>query len=452
MLNYTKWLLLIGFIASLLGCPEIQISISAQTTVLQVGDTLQLTVQSTDSYDTSFSWGSSTPAVATIDASGRVTAIAPGLTTITVRANHSGETATLQLTVEGETEGEEEGEGEDEGEVEGEDEGETEGQSEGEEEGESSGTSMLAYFDAVWKTFDQYYAFFVYKELDWLAISNYYRPNFVRPMTEDEFALRLQDVLNELHDWQVRIIQPDGLALGYEGSFTPNHPPQPLPNYARNGVYESLGNDTLRHAWVTEQIAYLRIDSLEKEAFDAITETQLEALFRKYVNAEGIIIDLRANEGGALAPAARIAGRFTDATLTYAFSDRRDGPNHDDFSGLVSRLLTPTSGTHYYGNVLCLIGQRCMGTAESLALMLRSTYNARLVGDRSRGAIELPQTFELDTGLQFTVPRWLTYTTTRQIVEDNGIHPDYPVDPTASYDATRDYVIEAALQILDPLP
>ena len=67
--------------------------------LLTTGNTRQLVAVSTDPADTSFTWVSSSPAVATVDSSGLVTALtAPGGSTIEATGNHSGKTATCLVS------------------------------------------------------------------------------------------------------------------------------------------------------------------------------------------------------------------------------------------------------------------------------------------------------------------------------------------------------------------
>lgn len=79
------------------------VTLSETSATLIVGDTFQLeaTVSPEDATDTSLTWTSSKPSVATVDANGLVTAVAEGKVTITAKANDgSGKKATCTITVE----------------------------------------------------------------------------------------------------------------------------------------------------------------------------------------------------------------------------------------------------------------------------------------------------------------------------------------------------------------
>ena len=78
------------------------ITLSQTTATLTEGETLSLTatVMPDDATDKSISWSSSKPSVATVDANGKVTAVAPGTATITATANDgSGVSALCEIIV-----------------------------------------------------------------------------------------------------------------------------------------------------------------------------------------------------------------------------------------------------------------------------------------------------------------------------------------------------------------
>ena len=79
-----------------------RITLSQSSATLTEGEemTLTATVEPDDAADTSVTWSSSNPSVATVDNTGKVTAIAPGTATITATANDgSGVSAQCEVTV-----------------------------------------------------------------------------------------------------------------------------------------------------------------------------------------------------------------------------------------------------------------------------------------------------------------------------------------------------------------
>ncbi|NNF38511.1 MAG: hypothetical protein HKN71_07580 [Gemmatimonadetes bacterium] len=82
--------------------PLAQVTLSPPTATINLGDSVQFTATATDALgavvDTAFSWSSSAPAVASLDASGRVAALAVGSTQIRAAVGAVEATATVTVT------------------------------------------------------------------------------------------------------------------------------------------------------------------------------------------------------------------------------------------------------------------------------------------------------------------------------------------------------------------
>ena len=72
---------------------------TATTIAVGASETLTATVVPGDAYNKKVTWTSSDPAVATVDASGKVTGVAKGTATITVTTENGGHTATCAVEV-----------------------------------------------------------------------------------------------------------------------------------------------------------------------------------------------------------------------------------------------------------------------------------------------------------------------------------------------------------------
>ena len=303
-------------------------------------------------------------------------------------------------------------------------------------------------FDELWETFDANYSYFVHKGIDWDWLWVEYADQFDDELTASEFAARVAPMLNELHDWHVWVQAPGEDPIGYAGSYTPNFPTKLYPAYSADGKYSKLGDNVIYHAWLHDNIAYISVDTLATDAFATVADADIEAMFHGYRDADAMIIDIRANNGGNENNAIKIASRFTEVARVYGHTRTRDGADHADFAPLVDKTLEPSTGTRFDGPVACLIGKRCMSSAEWFTLMMRACPNVTLIGDGTRGASGNPETFTLDNGVVFAVSRWVAYTDDMEIIEDAGIAPDIAVDPDHSVDDDHDYVLEAAIEAL----
>lgn len=300
-------------------------------------------------------------------------------------------------------------------------------------------------------TFDRNYSYFSYKGIDWDDLVEAYRPLFQEELTADKFAEETADMLQLLHDWHVWVRKPGGAYLGYEGDYEINHPNQLFNRYTASG-YTNLG-DVIYHAWIglgaTKNVAYIAVDTLDSNAWSGVSDGAIGNMFVAYKDATGMIVDIRANAGGNENNAVKIASRLTYTPRVYGYTKTRNGPRHTDFDPLVTKTLQSSTGMHFDGPVVCLIGRRCMSSAEWFTLMMRACPNVTLMGDWTRGASGNPATYSLSNGVSYSVSRWIAYTDDMEVIEDNGIAPDEYIPAELSFDSTHDFVLEEALEYLE---
>ncbi len=303
-------------------------------------------------------------------------------------------------------------------------------------------------FEQAWSDFDQTYSYFSYKNVDWDAVKTQYAPQFTDDLSADEFAVTLNNMLQVLHDWHVAVQKPGGEWIGYNGSIETNYPAKLAAQYTRDGEYTNLGDGVIYHAWLSDNIAYIDVETLDTNSFKSVSDQDIENLFQTYQSADGMIIDIRANSGGNEANAEKFASRFTDRTRTFGYVKYRQGSGHDDFGELIEKTLEPSSGTRFSKKAVCLIGQRVMSSGEWFTLMMKACPTVTLIGDTTRGASGSPKDFSLANGVSYSVCTWMAYTYDNTVIEDNGIAPDIAVSPQASYDDSHDYVLERAISYL----
>jgi len=313
---------------------------------------------------------------------------------------------------------------------------------------------MLAEWRQAWQHFDQNYALFPLKGVPWAPVHDTYTNLFASVPDATQFAVQLNNVLQSLHDWNIQVRQPSGTWLGYGGVFPPNHPSSLLTNYTGGAPYTDVKNThAIYHAWLGYNLAHLVVQSLDPAAFAPITDADLDAIFTLYRNASGMILDLRANTGGAESNAVRIASRFTTLPRTYGYTrTRTPGNDHYAFGPYTPKILFPSTGVQFTNHVIGLIGQRTVGAAEWFTLMIRACPQITLLGDRTRGASGDPQEFALPSiNVSYLIPRTIGLDTDQVPFEDTGIAPHLAMVPgPASYNDAlqKDYVLEQATFLL----
>lgn len=313
-------------------------------------------------------------------------------------------------------------------------------------------------FDTVWADFSTHYAYFEHKNVDWDGLGAKARPGF-QGLDGQAFAVALNRVLAQgLHDWHVWVRDPTGATYGlgeYE-SYELNYratgfPAEMLEAYALPGTYQTLARGAVHHCMLPGDVAYVAVVSLTTEDYEGLGERDIHKIFRNYQNAKGLILDLRASNGGNELIARLFASHFTESELVYGYhQDRIPGPDRTALGPYQEHGLEPAPVEYRYtGQVICLVGKRCLSSAEWFALMLKTCPGVLLMGDTTRGGTGNPRTFgPLPNGVSYALSTWAGSDAGKMIFEDRGVMPQIPYAPDQSYTHSRDILLEQAVKRL----
>lgn len=305
-------------------------------------------------------------------------------------------------------------------------------------------TSYADQFDYLWNTFDQQYSYFVYKNIDWNALHDTYRPQAIQATTQDQFNQVVTLMLANLHDLHVNLIDPEG---NYHPTFTDTN----FVNFD-SGVWQqylqSKGTNIQQNGYSTigelGGVAYIAIPSWQSSSGGQASE--LDGVLNQFEGASSLIIDIRMNGGGDGTTAATFAGRFASQSTIGGYDKFRDGPDHDDFGQLNSRTVSPRGPWQFTSPVLLLIGRGCYSSNEDFIAMMCELPNVTVIGDTSGGHSGYPVVFTMASGWQFTVSTWIDYTAEMKGIEDRGIDPAVFVAVSAAdFQAGKDPVLDYAI-------
>jgi carboxyl-terminal processing protease len=158
-----------------------------------------------------------------------------------------------------------------------------------------------------------------------------------------------------------------------------------------------------------------------------------------FLDADGIVIDLRGNTGGIGDMLAGMAGWFVTTKGT-------------SMGTLVTRtaslkLAVNPRPTPFTGPVAMLIDELSMSASEVLAQGLRDAGRARVFGRRSAGAVLASTVERLPNGDGFQYPTARFDFPSGTVLEGAGVVPDVDARPTRdTLLAGRDVALEAAIQ------
>ena len=175
----------------------------------------------------------------------------------------------------------------------------------------------------------------------------------------------------------------------------------------------------------------------------------LAQVFADLQSSAGIIVDVRANEGGWDAVSLEITRHFAGES-TLAWSEAvRNGPEHDDFSDWDDTLIPDATDDAYAGPVVVLSSGGTFSAGETFLLAMRERPQVVVMGERSSGHLsdifdaELPNGWELG----FSGERYRA--ADGEIYERVGVPPDSEVGlDVDALDGGTDVMLEAALALL----
>ncbi|MBR3985532.1 MAG: S41 family peptidase [Bacteroidales bacterium] len=312
----------------------------------------------------------------------------------------------------------------------------------------ASPTSTFGY---LWKKFDQQYAMFDVKKVDWNAMYDSLYPRINDTMSSDSLFLVCAALLNSLHDGHVNLYTPYDVgrsdSIYYDFYSQSDIDVNTVVLHYMGVNYHVAGG--LAHAGLCgDSVIYIRYGSFS----NAIGEGQLRHLLHSYPNAKGMIFDIRGNGGGNVANIYRFLKLMPSHGQPLYYSQIKSGPAHDDFSPLETTYapLVSASDTDVFEKpVIVLIDRGCFSAASSFAICTYAYPNITLMGDTTSGGLGMPSTGVLPNGWRYRI------TLTRTLALDggnyeNGVPPDIPLrlDWEKVWQQGRDNIIDSACAIL----
>jgi len=303
-------------------------------------------------------------------------------------------------------------------------------------------------FDHFWHTFNDYYAFFAERQVDWEAQRATYRPQVNNDMTDEQLFQLLSEMIDPLDDGHVSLVaDTDVFQRGFSPaddasvfkaelaeSFNQQTEFDDIDDYldfqlnrAREVTFQSVSN--LNQAgleiegdvpaaiyWGTldNNVGYINItrmlvfgDTFDVEngdLDDLSLEDDLQALnaildrvLADLQDTSAMVIDVRSNGGGTDSASMEIVNRFATDELQVISKFAR---SFDGETAIKQAFTTPTA-TPYTSPIVVLSSLETASAAEIFLMAMNSLPNVTLVGDESTGELSDILGKELPNGWQF---------------------------------------------------
>ena len=299
-------------------------------------------------------------------------------------------------------------------------------------------------FDALWTIIDEQYCFLDYKQIDWNAIYNQYRPLITPDMSNDGLFEVLGNMLAELKDGHVNLFSASNTARYWNWYL--DYPR----NFNESVVEGYLGRDYrigggAEYTLLDDNIGYIYYGDFSS----GIGDGNLDEMLSYLSICNGLIIDVRNNGGGNLTYATKLAARFTNEKVLTGYIQHKTGKGHSDFSDPEPIYLEPSNSIRWQKGVVVLMNRHSYSATNDFINSMRYLPNVTLMGDKSGGGSGLPFSSELPNG-------WGVRFSASPHLDAEGQHIEFGIDPDVKLDMNAedeargiDTMIEAARALLN---
>ena len=310
-------------------------------------------------------------------------------------------------------------------------------------------TDHKANFEALWKIMDERYCFFEEKGVDWDAVhAEYARRLEEKEYSDLEFFNLMGEMLNLLKDGHVNLISPFDITTydDWRGDPTVG-----LNIYARAkelpGVKLSSGGMAYQK-YVYQEDKELTIGYISYGSFSS-SLGNLSTIFQYMSDADGLIIDVRGNGGGALDNSSNFLSRFFDEKTLVGYMSHKTGTGHSDFSEPMPLYIEPFSNKDYRWTekpVLVLQDRSCYSAANDFLYKIDLAKNVTRLGLKSGGGGGIPASQELPNGWTIRFSSVKNFDAEMNSVEE-GIDPDLEMSGVSYYTdpAAPDVILRRAI-------
>ena len=298
-------------------------------------------------------------------------------------------------------------------------------------------------FDKLWNEFNDRYAGFEIKNINWNDIYKKYRPLINENTTNDSLFKVCNKMLLELKDGHVNLIQygNKGKVINKANDGSPSKFLEkfPLSKEEKPNIYQLLkttditlkGNGfsivgaskkgSMEYA-ISEDYGYLRILSMGNLSISDYRKYTDKAV-KAFENSKGVIIDVRFNGGGDDKASFEIANRFTDKKRIALYKrERKKGTS--EFKKLKTKYLKPSGKKQFTKPIIILTSDLTASAAEVFTMIMKELPYVTIIGDYTNGIFSDMYDFKLPNGWLATLSHQQYFSSEMKNFEGIGIEPD----------------------------
>ncbi|SHJ40471.1 S41 family peptidase [Aquimarina spongiae] len=332
-------------------------------------------------------------------------------------------------------------------------------------------------FDHFWNIFNDYYAFFEARNIDW---SQY--ESLRDQVTEENFYDVIEELAYVFEDGHVSIFDEENdveinsgdpkllerlnANLGGELLIESETDYSNLVDRKVNTIIgEYLGgnfeiDDNQRMVWglINNDVGYIIIGSMEGygtsfdnelTALNTVLDQMMSDLEESGVSK--LVIDMRFNDGGFDTVALDIVSRFVDQERVSYFKKARLG---DGFTENIPFSVGPKGNFQFTDDIVLLTSPYTISAAELFTLCMKDLPYVTIVGENTNGAFSTILTHILPNGAEVGLSNEIYSDAQGEVFEVVGIGPQnqenqVPFLSTLDFQEEKDSGIERALELLN---
>ncbi|PTS99032.1 hypothetical protein DBR11_13555 [Pedobacter sp. HMWF019] len=316
-------------------------------------------------------------------------------------------------------------------------------------------------FRVFWETFNNNYAFFQERNVNWEQVYTEYLPRVRKLNSQKEFADILIEIVKKIGDGHIRLEIPDSLKTRISRTTPVTKPKRTTTDIIADIKKKYLVNAHTYNngviAWGelrNAKIAYILIKDMNNfsnyispsegyqpnfaKNYDKIKATReplvqfedeykgvdkvMEKILSDIGKSDSVVIDLRFNGGGLETVALRLLSYFVNESkhvLSVAAKSTKGKTTKQEYT------LQSAGHATYTGKVYLLLGPGTASAAEIFALAAHSYKNITTIGSRTAGIFSEILWKELPNGWEFSLSNEIYTDPSGKTYEGTGIPVNY---------------------------
>lgn len=292
-------------------------------------------------------------------------------------------------------------------------------------------------FEVFWKLFNQHYAHFETRKVDWQNQYDIFRPRVDSETTSEQLLIIFNEMVSPLKDGHVAISPTGDLpASAKYAPFFKEFPTKELQFKFHQVTLELLYSNGFNKMKKfnsepydiggycrSKDYGYLQLNGFGGMPLDLFNK-QLDEMVSEFANVKGLIIDIRINGGGASAYLDALAGRLTQVKRLVGFGRTRINKHRYEYSPWKAYHIAPRGEKQLIKPTLLLTSGSTISAGDHCAMYLKELPYVKLIGENTNGIFSPMLGKRLPNGWEISLSNGQTVSSKRVSYEGTGI----PVD------------------------